>query len=62
VLCGLKHSAMPIAIRVVEKGVFDNWIAAVKADKLEDAKKILAAAGAGEARKLAKAGQGAKTN
>jgi heme/copper-type cytochrome/quinol oxidase subunit 2 len=54
---------MPIAIRVVEKNVFDQWIAAVKADKLEDAKKILAATESDpETKKVAKAGAGAKTN
>ena len=51
VLCGLKHSAMPIAVRVVEQGVFDKWIAAVKADNLEEAAKILAAAGGRDASK-----------
>jgi cytochrome c oxidase subunit 2 len=45
VLCGIKHSAMPIAIRVVDQATFDKWIAAVKADKMEDAGKILADAG-----------------
>lgn len=45
VLCGLKHSAMPIAIRVVDQAVFDQWIAAVKEDRVEDAAKILAEAG-----------------
>jgi cytochrome c oxidase subunit 2 len=56
VLCGLKHSAMPISIRVVEKGVFDKWMAAVKADKLQEAGKILADAGnLDETKKLAAA-------
>ena len=55
-LCGLKHSAMPIAIRVVEQGVFDKWMAAVKADNMEEAGKILAAAGPGDtSKKLADA-------
>ena len=45
VLCGLKHSGMPIAVRVVEQDVFDRWMAAVKADEMENANKILAAAG-----------------
>lgn len=63
VLCGLKHSGMPIAIRVVEKDVFDRWIAAVKADNQDDANKILAAAGTGEAsKKVAKAPAGAAAN
>lgn len=55
VLCGLKHSAMPIAIRVVQQDVFDKWMTAVKADKLEEAGKILADAGRDASRKLAAA-------
>jgi len=67
VLCGLKHSAMPIAIRVVEKGVFDRWIEAVKGDNLQEARQILeAAAEQDEKRKLAqsdaKTTSGAKAN
>ena len=63
VLCGLKHSGMPIAIRVVEQAVFDRWMAAVKADEMEDANKILAAAGNGDAsKKVAKAAVGAASN
>ena len=61
VLCGLKHSGMPIAVRVVEQDVFDRWIAAVKADEMENANKILAAAGAAS-KKLAKAATGAASN
>lgn len=63
VLCGLKHSAMPIAIRVVEQAVFDRWMAAVKEDKMEDANKILAATGDSDSsNKVAKAAAGATTN
>ena len=63
VLCGLKHSGMPKAIRVVEQSVFDKWIAAVKDDKMEDANKILAAAGNGDAsKKIARAKVGAASN
>ena len=47
VLCGLKHSGMPIAVRVVEQDVFDKWMAAVKEDNLDEAGKILTAAGGG---------------
>ncbi len=54
VLCGLKHSGMPIAIRVVKQDVFDRWMAAVKADEMENANKILAAAG-DPSKKVAKA-------
>lgn len=59
VLCGLKHSAMPIAVRVVEQDVFDKWLAAVKEDKLDEARKILTAAGEqnDDNRKLASAQQ-----
>ena len=42
VLCGLKHSGMPKAIRVVEQEVFDKWMAAIKADNLDEARQILA--------------------
>jgi cytochrome c oxidase subunit II len=63
VLCGLKHSAMPIAVRVVEQGVFDKWMAAVKADKLEDAAKILAQAGGSDpTKKVASAAPKATAN
>ena len=44
VLCGAKHSAMPIAVRVVEKDVFDQWIAAAKSRDWNKAKEILASA------------------
>lgn len=57
VLCGLKHSGMPIAVRVVEQDVFDKWMAAVKDDNLDEARKILTAAGskAGSNNKVAHA-------
>ena len=45
VLCGLKHSGMPIAVRVVEQDVFDKWMVAVQEDNLDEARKILTAAG-----------------
>jgi cytochrome c oxidase subunit 2 len=59
VLCGLKHSAMPIAVRVVDQDVFDKWMAAVKEDKLDEARKILTAAGEqdGATNKIASASQ-----
>jgi cytochrome c oxidase subunit 2 len=63
VLCGLKHSAMPIAMRVVEQGVFDKWMAAIKADKLEDAAKVLAQAGDNDrSKKIASAAPKAAAN
>ncbi len=62
VLCGLKHSGMPIAIRVVEQDVFDRWMAAVKADEMENANKILAAAGSDASNKVAKAAASAASN
>ena len=57
VLCGLKHSGMPIAVRVVEQDVFDKWMAAVKDDNLDEARKILTAAAskAGSNNKVARA-------
>lgn len=56
VLCGIKHSAMPIAIRVVEQDVFDKWIAAIKADETDKAAKILAAVAEAErSKKVARA-------
>ncbi len=52
VLCGLKHSGMPIAVRVVDQDVFDKWLAAVKEDNLDEAREILASAGTdGDAQK-----------
>ena len=48
VLCGVKHASMPIAVHVVEQNVFDQWIAAVKADESDKAAKILAAAAEAE--------------
>ena len=30
VLCGKLHSAMPIAVRVVEQPIYDGWVAALK--------------------------------
>lgn len=57
VLCGKDHAAMPIAVRVVEQGVFDKWVEAAKARKWDDARKILVAATSpGSAPKLAQAG------
>jgi len=43
VLCGKNHSAMPIVVRVVEQGVYDQWIAAMKAKDTKKAKEILSA-------------------
>lgn len=44
VLCGRDHASMPIAVRVVEQAAFDQWVAAAKARKWDDARKILQAA------------------
>lgn len=44
VLCGRNHSAMPIAVRVVNDAAFANWVAAVKARDLKKARGILQAA------------------
>jgi len=43
VLCGKLHSAMPIAVRVVEKPVFDAWMAALQAKDKKKANEILKA-------------------
>lgn len=40
-LCGLNHAFMPIAIRVVKDGVFNDWTAAMQAKDKKKAKKIL---------------------
>ena len=58
VLCGQFHASMPIAIRVVEKEAFDRWVTAVKADDMDKARSILAAATQGsDTKKLAQAGE-----
>lgn len=44
VLCGRNHSAMPIAVRVVNDQAFANWVAAVKARDMKKARGILLAA------------------
>ncbi len=44
VLCGKNHSAMPIAVRVVNDQAFANWVAAVKARDMKKARGILSAA------------------
>ena len=43
VLCGKFHSAMPIAIRVVEQNVYDKWMAALQAKDKKGANAILKA-------------------
>jgi cytochrome c oxidase subunit 2 len=40
-LCGLNHAFMPIAVRVVAQGVFDEWIAAMQAKDKKKAREIL---------------------
>ena len=44
-LCGIKHSAMPIAVEVVSRAQFDEWIAA-KGGKLKSAETATPAAAA----------------
>lgn len=48
VLCGRNHSAMPIAVRVVNDQAFANWVAAVKARDMKKARGILLAATEGK--------------
>ena len=40
-LCGADHASMPIAVRVVDQGVFNAWAAAMKADDSDKAQQIL---------------------
>jgi cytochrome c oxidase subunit II len=40
-LCGMNHAFMPIAVRVVKQGVFDEWAGAMKAKDRKKAKEIL---------------------
>jgi cytochrome c oxidase subunit II len=39
-LCGLKHSAMPIGVRVVNDAVYGEWLAAMRAGDKKKAKEI----------------------
>lgn len=43
-LCGKDHAFMPIAIRVVKDAVFDQWVAANKANDQKKAQEVLRAA------------------
>jgi cytochrome c oxidase subunit 2 len=40
-LCGLNHAFMPIAVRVVSDGVFNEWAGAMKAKDKKKAKEII---------------------
>ncbi|MGE0024768.1 MAG: cytochrome c oxidase subunit II [Hyphomicrobium sp.] len=40
-LCGLNHAFMPIAVRVVSEGVFNEWAGAMQAKDKKKAKEIL---------------------
>lgn len=40
-LCGVLHASMPVAIQVVSEETYNKWLEAAKADKLEDARKVL---------------------
>lgn len=40
-LCGMNHAFMPIAVRVVSQGVFDEWSGAMQAKDRKKAKEIL---------------------
>lgn len=40
-LCGVNHAFMPIAVRVVNQGVFDAWVEARKADDEDKALEII---------------------
>jgi cytochrome c oxidase subunit 2 len=54
-LCGKDHAYMPIAVRVVQQGVFDEWIAALKARDRRKAREILERVAIEQARKVAEA-------
>lgn len=41
-LCGKDHAYMPIAVRVVEKDVFENWLQTLQDDSLDSANMTLA--------------------
>ncbi len=61
VLCGKEHSSMPIAVRVVPKVAYDQWVEAAKSRDWDKAKSILlAATGASASQKIADAGAVAK--
>jgi cytochrome c oxidase subunit 2 len=40
-LCGMNHAFMPIAVRVVAEGVFNDWVGAMKAKDKKKAKEII---------------------
>lgn len=40
-LCGLNHAFMPISVRVVSEGVFNEWLAAMQAKDRKKAREIL---------------------
>ena len=44
VLCGKEHASMPIAVRVVPKEAYDQWLVAAKSADWDKAKSILLAA------------------
>ena len=56
-LCGKDHAFMPVAVRVVKEGVFNDWVAALKARDKKKAREIIRSA----ARELARAPTGAET-
>lgn len=43
-LCGKDHAFMPIAVRVVKEGVYNDWVAALKARDRKKAREIIKAA------------------
>jgi cytochrome c oxidase subunit 2 len=62
-LCGKDHAFMPIAVRVVKEGVFNDWAAALKARDKKKAREIIrnAAIEVAQAAQAARAAQAAKT-
>jgi cytochrome c oxidase subunit 2 len=52
-LCGKDHAFMPIAVRVVQQSVFDEWIGALKARDRRKAREIIERVAIEQARKVA---------
>ena len=52
-LCGKDHAFMPIAVRVVKQGVFDEWIAALKARDRKKARDVIEKEAIEQARRVA---------
>ena len=56
-LCGSRHAFMPIAVRVVEEPVFNQWVATMKAGNEDAARELISRATDDKATKLAAANE-----